>query len=55
MKVQVLKESLILFDYIYVILKEGFWSVITFFTKNSKKPIILTCKNELYFNKFFLF
>ncbi len=46
-EVQVLKDSVILFDDIDVVLKEdqGFWSVICFFIKNSKKPIILTCND----------
>ena len=47
-EVKVLKDSLILFDDIDIVLKEdqGFWSVISFFIKNSKKPIILTCNDE---------
>ena len=52
-EVQVLKDSLILFDDIDVVLKDdiGFWSVITFFIKNSKKPIILTCNDERMLKK----
>lgn len=49
----ILKESLILFDDIDVVLKEdqGFWSVINFFIKKSKKPIILTSNDEFILKK----
>ena len=52
-EVKVLKDSIILFDDIDVVLKEdiGFWSVISFFIKNSKKPIILTCNDEKMLRK----
>jgi len=52
-EVKVLKDSIILFDDIDVVLKDdvGFWSVISFFIKNSKKPIILTCNDEQMLKK----
>jgi DNA polymerase III delta prime subunit len=52
-KIDILKESLILFDDIEIVLKDdqGFWSVILYFIKNSKKPIILTSSDENILNK----
>jgi DNA polymerase III delta prime subunit len=47
------KNSLILFDDIDVVLKDDkdFWSVISFFVKKSKKPIVLTCNDEFISQK----
>jgi DNA polymerase III delta prime subunit len=47
------KNSLILFDDIDVVLKDDkdFWSVINFFIKKSKKPIVLTCNDEFIVQK----
>jgi hypothetical protein len=47
-KINIHKESLILFDEIDVVFKEdvGFWSAVNYFIKKAKKPIIMTTNDE---------
>jgi DNA polymerase III delta prime subunit len=47
-KINIHKESLILFDEIDIVFKEdvGFWSAVNYFIKKSKKPIIMTTNDE---------